>query len=127
MNVTMSKESKRIITLEEAHIARAIISGMKEDESTVAEYAKYAVNAACKGLCHEVFKASAEIAKNCRINDLYFEGSKNLDVWIEATAQTSDEFCVIGAYLSDIWSLDGDNSAQIAKDHMYVRIFTENH
>ena len=125
MNVIMSKESKRIITIEEAPIARKIISDMKEDETTAAEYAKYAINAACKGSCIEVFKASATIAKNCRINDWYFKGSGNLDVWIEATAQTTEEFCIIGAYLTDIWSLDGDNSAQVAEDHMYVRIFRE--
>lgn len=124
MNVTMNKESKRIITLEEAPAARRIISDMKEDESTVAEYAKYAVNAACKGCCQEIFKATATIAKNRRINDQYFEGSKDLDVWIDAIAQTSDEFCVIGAYLSDIWSLSGDDREQV--DHMYVRRFIEN-
>ena len=126
MKVNMSAESKKIITLEEAPIANAIIANLKEDESTAANYAEYAVNAACKGSCIEVFKASAAIAKNRRADNSIIEGSKDLDVWIEATAQTSNGFCIIGAYLTDIWSLTGDNSAEIASRHMYTRIFTEN-
>ena len=124
MNVIMSKESKRIITLEEAPIARAIIANLREDEATATDYIKYAINAACKGSCLEVFKASAAIAKNRRADNSIIEESKDLDVWIEATAQTSDEFCIIGAYLTDIWSLTGDNGAEIAS-HMYVRHFVE--
>lgn len=126
MKVTMSKDSKRVITLEEAPIANAIINNLKEDESTAFDYAKYAIDAICKGSIVEVFKASAVIAKNCRANDSIIEGSQDIDVWIEATAQTSDEFCIIGAYLSDIWSLSGDNTKEIAS-HMYSRIFKEAH
>ena len=123
MKVTMSADSKRIITLEEAPIARAIIANLKEDESTAAEYIRYAINAAC-GHCEEVYKATATIAKNCRAWNSIIENSADIDVWIDATARTSDGFCIIGAYLTDIWSLSGDNAKEMA-NHMYTRIFTE--
>lgn len=124
MKVSITAESKRYITLEEAPIAKAIIDNLKEDETTAAEYVTYAINAACKGTCQEVFKAKATICKNCRANNSIIENSKDLDVWIEATAQTTEGFCIIGVCLSDIWQLCEDNRENIVS-RMYVRTFTE--
>lgn len=128
MRVIMTADSKRIIRLDEAPAAQRIIKEMREDESTVAEYAIYAVNAAGtegRDWCAKIYEATAEIAKNSRVQDAYFEGSADLDVWISATARTNNGFCIIGAYLSDIWAISGDNAAEIAKNHMYVRKFRE--
>lgn len=72
-----------------------------------------------------MFKATATIAKNCRASNAFTDNSHDFDVWIEATAQTRDGFCIIGACLTDIWNLCGDNDAEIAKNHMYVRLFSE--
>jgi hypothetical protein len=124
MKVTMSEESKRIITLEEAGIAKKIIADMKEDESTAAEYAASAVYTACGSSCLKVFEASATVARNRRAYDSFFEGSKDLDIWVKATAQTADGFCIVGAYLTDICRLTGDNNAEIAT-RMYTRTFKE--
>lgn len=126
MKVTLTNESKQYLRMSEAPIARKIIEELKEDESTAADYASYAVNAAYSGfggVCEKVFEATAKIAKNCRVNDCYLEGSGDLDIWIDATAKTTDGFCVIGAYLSDIWGLCGENDAQVARDYMYVHKF----
>lgn len=113
--------------MEEAPIAKAIIDDLKSDESTAAEYAKMAVNAIVGyAACDAVYDATAVIAKNNRIYNRYTDESKDIDVWIKATAKTYNEFYIIGAYLSDVWSLTGD-AAQDAEivSNMYVRKFTE--
>ncbi len=126
MKVSITKESKKILTLEEAQVARQIILDRKEDEWSVTEYAEMAVNVVCgcSDHCVEVLKATAEINKNCRAWNVYSENSGTLDVWIKATAQTSEGFYIIGVYLSDIWEISDDNHAEIAS-HMFIRKFVE--
>lgn len=127
MKVTFSKEYKRFLTVEQYERAKEIIREMKDDESTAAEYAQYAVNAigrACGiGSCDKVFECSAEIAGNCRIHDYFGDGSGTLDIWLSGIAKTWDGFVKFGAYLSDIWSISYDTAEDIAKNHMYYEIF----
>lgn len=127
MKVTILKEDKRYITLEDAPVVHQIIADMKEDESTAADYAKYAIDAAydLRAYGIEVLKASAKIAKNARAWNAYNDHSETLDIWINATAYVNgNEFIIIGAYLSDIWQITCDNRKEIAS-HMYIRKFTE--
>ena len=94
---------------------------------TVSDYAVMAVNAigAAYGIgrCERVFESSARIATNCRVHGLFSDYSENLDVWIEGTAKTTDGFVEFGAYLSDIWHIDGENDSDIAFCHMYSQLF----
>lgn len=127
MKVIITKESKRYITLEEAAIARKIISDCREDGMSPADYAKIAIDAVgTRGYnwCVKIYEASAEICKNCRIWDAYGDGTRDLDIWITATAKTVNGFIEIGANLSDIWSITSDNGEEIAS-LMYVRQFQE--
>jgi len=127
MKIKMTADSKRIVSLEEAPAAQSIISSMKEDDtSTPADYIRQAVNALCgdRNSCDQVFEASAEIAKNCRVWNYHSDNSGTLDVWITGTAKTFDTFYIIGAYLSDLWQLCPDNYSEITQ-HFYVRKFTE--
>ena len=128
MKIKVTKETKRIVTLDEMEQAAKIIKfEREEDEWEAANYAELAVNAALHayhGRCEKVMEASAEIAKNCRIRDYYHDDSRTLDVWINATARTSEGFIIIGAYLSDINDITGSNQEEIAR-HMYVRRFKE--
>ena len=119
MKVTISAESKRVVTMEEMKMAKEIVQAMKEDELTAAEYARFAVVALGDG-CEKVYEATAEIAKNCRAWDTYGEGSGTLDIWIEATARTWNGFVEIGAYLTDIWNISGDNDQT---EHMFIQRF----
>ena len=127
MKVTFGKEYKKYLTLEEYDYAKQIIHDFKDDESTPAEYAEYAVNAIGGaydiGGCERVIECSAEIAGNSRVYDNYGAGSGKLDVWIHGIAKTWYAYVEFGAYLTDIWSLDGENSADIARAHMYSVIF----
>lgn len=127
MKVTLLKEDKKYITLEQAPIVRQIIADMKEDEYTAEKYAEMAIRATYNGNAYhiEVLKASAKISTNCRVMNAFTENSGNLDIWIEATSYVNtDEFIIIGAYLSDIWMITGYNNEEIAS-HMYIRRFKE--
>lgn len=130
MKVRLDKEDKKYITLDEAPLVREIITDMKEDENTAADWAKYAIAAPYnhREYSVKILKASAKIAKNNRVWNVLNEHSGDLDVWVEATAYVSCvdgyEFIIIGAYLSDIWQITYDNALEIAS-HMYVRKFKE--
>lgn len=126
MKVMVSQESKKYLTAEEYDNAKRLAKHMKEEEDEwgVADYAKLAAGAAGHGQCIEIFKASATVAGNARAMDLYFEGSGRLDIWIEATAQTTEGFVIIGAYLSDIWGITGSNDKNF-RGHAYIRSFKE--
>ncbi len=127
MKVRLEKEDKKYFTLEEAPIIRKVIESIKEDESAPADYAEIAIKAAYKSDTYniEILKASAKIAKNCRVSNAYTNDSADIDIWIEATAYINlNQYIMIGAYLSDIWQITGDNQAEIAS-HMYIRKFKE--
>lgn len=113
MKVALPKDYRKLYTLEELDIARSIIRDMKEDESTPAEYITYAINhwmsnTGNGGYIKDVYKATAEIAKNHRAWNAYSEESQGMDIWIQAVAETEEGFLRIEAYLTDIWSLSAD-------------------
>lgn len=119
MKITLNAESKRIINLDDLPIVRKIITDYKEDTNTAADYISYAIKD-----CVKVIEATAVITKNQRIYNALSEDSRDLDIWIDATARTLDGFVIIGAYLTDIWNIDGKNNKEIEK-HMYMRKFEE--
>ncbi len=137
MKVSITKESKKQLTLAEAPIARKIIEYCKEDEMTTADWGEFAVNVACAGHnygahCKKVYEATARISKNCRAMNAYTDDSGDLDVWLEVAALTTHGFYIVGAYLSDLWSVTGDNVWAGIKDNraeiasrMFIRRFTE--
>lgn len=124
MKVTLQKDYKALYTLEDLERAKMIIAEEKEnDEETAKGWAAYAIREALKGTKHidrEIITATATTAKNYRVWNAYGDNTGDLDVWIEATAETSDGFAKIGAYLSDIWQ----SGAVEYKQYMYIRIAT---
>lgn len=108
MKVKIRKEDRRFL---QEHIAEHMVDIMaQEDSSKPSEVAEMAIREILKGTDDWVSRESilstkARVARNCRIQDLYFEGSEDYDVWIEATARTAEGFIVLGAYLSDIWQI----------------------
>ena len=122
MKVNINAESKKVLTIAELDAAKEIVRQMKEDESSVAEYATIAVNAT-GDYVDKVYEATAYIMKNSRVWDAYGEGSGNLDVWIDCTARTGNGFKIVGAYLTDIWNISGEDHQT---QHMFIQSFTEN-
>lgn len=123
MKVSITQYSKKVISIDEARIAKEIIKGEKEDTASVEEYAKMAVRAALPdGMWVEnILEASAEIVKNCRVWDAYFDGSRDLDVWITATAKTYEGFMEIGCHLTDIYKITPDNKDEFRSRAFIVR------
>lgn len=126
MKVTLEKEYKRYITLEEAPLVRRFITDMKQDEFPIMDAARMAVEVACGwgNSCIKVYEAKATFAKNQRVYNWYSEESRDFDVWIDIVAEATNGFYIMGAYLTDIHSITGDNYEEV-KSHMYVRKFTE--
>ena len=127
MKVRLEKEDKKYITLEQAPIVREIITSMKEDESTVEEYAEMAIRVAYDGNAWNIdtMRATAKISRNNNAWNVFSNNSGCLDIWIEATAYVNlNEFIIIGAYLSDIWKITGSKDQEIVS-RMYIRRFKE--
>lgn len=122
------KEAKKYITVAEMPTVRQIIEDLKNDETSVKEYAEMAVRAITQNNVVTVLDASAEIAKNDRVWNRYTDDSGHLDVWITFTAMVGtiglDGFVMGGACLSDIWDLRGWDDRETVS-HMYVRQFKE--
>ena len=127
MKVKLTQEFKKYITVAMMPTAREVIACMKEDDGTVEGYAEIAINAAYDGRAFgiEILKASAEIAGNRNVLNLYNDHSADLDIWIDVIAYVNcEEFIKLGAYLSDIWQIDNSNKKEIAS-HMYIKRFKE--
>lgn len=126
MKVTLKKEYKKFVTLEEAPLMRRFLASMKEDEFPIMDAARMAVEVACGfgNRCVKVYEAKATFAKNQRIYNWYSEESRDFDVWIDIVAETTNGFYILGVYLTDIYSITGYNGEEV-KSHMYIRKFTE--
>ena len=127
MKIQITKDSKQVLRLNQAPIARRIVETYKDDGATVKEYAGMAINVALDGKCDylvEVYKATAEISRNCRAWNELDDSSEDLDIWVEAVAQTAKGFVTVGAYLTDIWQTGGVPAAELA-DRMFIRYFRE--
>ena len=124
MKVTITAEMKKIITTYDMPSVNKVIKVVKEDETTVNEWAEMAARVAANSNNVEVLKSSAEIVKNCRVWDCYDEGSADFDVWIRFVAYTDNGFIMGAAYLTDIWSITGENGDEI-RTHMHIRKFVE--
>lgn len=135
MQVKITKEAKKWLTVAEMPIVQRIITDFKDSESTAAEYAQGAADAIMyanfgyrTSYRTKVFEATAQISKNQRLHNYYSDDSGDLDVWIEFVV-FDEMYGTIsgGAYLSDIWSIPAEhNSAEHKKvvDKMFYQIYT---
>lgn len=131
MKVKFTKQAKTYITVAEAAEARKIIESLKNDDESATDYLRSAGNLANKMINNSPFgidrvlEADAEISRNNRAWDNYHEGSGKLDVWVQGLVKADlDTYMEIGAYLSDIWNITGNNEmdADII-EHMYIEVY----
>lgn len=119
MKVKLTEEMKKYISIAEMPVVKQIIKDMKEDDSIIG-YAQAAAHVASGWNDFEILKAEASIAKNCRVWNQYGENTDDLDIWLDIYAFDSYAgFYEIGIYLSDVWSITGDNSDEL-KNYMYI-------
>lgn len=113
MKVTMPTMYEDIYTVSEAKNARAVIKAAKDDGMTAKEYADRAIRH-CRELRHvfawEVLKVEATAEKHLALEwDRYGEGSGLFDVLLTITAQTTNGFVVLYAWVTDIWETSEEN------------------
>ena len=124
MRVQVTSKEKKFLTVAEMPAVRHIILDMKEDGISIEYYADMAMRA-FKGSGFEIFRPKATIARNCRVNDRFFEGSGKLDVWIEFLAFNPFYGAYdCGVYVSDLWDLCDENAHELA-EKMYINAFTK--
>ena len=123
MKIRMPKDFKKYYTLEELEQMKTIRANLKkwEEETPAEEWLKMAARDIIRGEGDhilEVLKAEAKFAGNCRVWNAYGEDTGRMDIWIEGVVQCFDQILEIGAYLTDIWAIDGRNEA--VRDNAYV-------
>ena len=128
MKVSITKDSKRVVTLDEADEAMGIIVQMKEDEYSAADYIKMAANVWLResewhDAVSEVLKASAEISKNARAWNAFSKASGQLDVWLTGIVETWDGFLKIECYLTDVWNIGADGFNEQFPSLVYARYY----
>jgi len=124
MKVKFTEDAKKFITVSELPAVKRIIAEMKED-GEIKGYSEIAARVASGYNGNfEILKAEAEISRNGRVNDAYGEGSGKLDIWLNVYAfDNYAGFFEIGAYLTDIWAVAGDNAEEI-RSHMYINKYS---
>lgn len=126
MKVQITNRTKQTFTMAEAELAQRMVEEAIEDESSVEEYALMAARLFLGNSCR-VLECSASVAKNCRVQDNYFEGSGTADVWIDFIAFDSYHGAVEGgAYLTDLWQIGSDEANAEVRSHCYVNGFGRN-
>ena len=123
MKVNLSKSYKDFFTISDLERAKEVIKYMKDDESSVKDYAKIAVeHVLLKEDRYEtlvrIIEAEAVTEKNGRIFDAYGFESGYMDVWLNITARTDRGYLEVGAYLTDIWKIGADTDL---REHMWIQ------
>ena len=122
MKIRITEDAKNILVLSDMPQVRKIMEDLKEDDG-LNEYAQMAARLASgTSETFEILKATASIAKNCRVWNAYTEDSKTLDIWLGIYAFNAYYgFYEIGIYLTDIWKIGDHVQNEIVKSQMYIQ------
>ena len=126
MKVTLRKEDRKWIPVADMRTVRWIIEVMKEDNA-LDDYARMAVRLAVGGAYDiDILRTQAHVCANARAVNAYSDDSGHYDVWITTHALTNKGFVIVGAYLTDIWSITGNlSNDSVLLPHMHIRFFEE--
>lgn len=124
IKINLPENYKKVYTIEDVEIMKELARNFNDQTAEEAGIAD-AANTLARlfDSSAKVLEAEAETAKNARIYD-YYTGAKDVDIWITVKILGWQDFYIVGAYLSDIWSITGDNTEEL-KSRMYIRRFTE--
>ena len=122
MKVNLDKDYREWFTISDLEKAKEVIRYMKDDESSVKDYAEMAVEHV---LLREdryetlvrIIEADAVTEPNGRIYDQYGETGR-MDVWLNITARTDRGYLEVGAYLTDIWQIGSETDL---REHMWIQ------
>ena len=121
---TKSEEVKKTLTAYQLEtLVPILIENVKNDDGKIDLTWEAEALASLFG-CYDVIEARARVARYFRTWNSFGE-TEDLDVWIEITARDKSEFArkyaELGACLTDIWSITGDNHDEI-RSRCYANI-----
>ena len=113
MTAVISNDMKNVLTIAEGEKLSTMNQVIRDDY--VEDYHKMMLGVVgLDSSCH-VYSNQILLAKNERADDDYFNGSAHLDIWIEISAfKKGVKFCVLGAYLTDLWKFDSSDEGWAA-------------
>lgn len=118
MKLKITKEFRDYATGIQLDQAKAYIKNWQRDtEDEKTELDQAAALAAHAVGCGIVLKYDFELSRNSRLWD---DETGTTDIWLTVYALGDDDFCIVGAYISDIWSYCPDYKDDILQ-HMYIR------
>lgn len=122
MKVQITRNTKDILSVSEMPAARQIVKDFREDEDIDGYISSVARIVCGYNESFEILRSSAEITRNCRIQDYYGDNTKDLDVWIYGLAFNWFYGLIeIGAYVSDVFSITGTAEDKDLLQHFYFR------
>lgn len=120
MTAIISDDMKSVLTIAEGE--KLVAMNRSIFDEYVEDYHKMMLGVVgFDNSCH-VYSGKILLARNERANDDYFNGSGNLDIWIEIKAfKPGVEFCVLGAYLTDLWKFNSSDDGYAAlRQNMFI-------
>ena len=132
LKVSMPDNYRRIFTLDDIDSCKAVLSsilaGYDDGKLDLSSEVVSALSLASDSWASAdgVYEVSVEYAKNGRLAwDHHGDGTGIMDLWVKVKGFVGySGFYMVEFYLSDIWSLGGDNRDEV-KSHMYIRKFVE--
>ena len=110
MDFNIPNHIKKVLTMAEGELIPRLQTCVADEDLT--EWAMTAARiAGIQGSNVLVLRKSAEVCKNNRVNDYYFDESGQLDIFIQALVFKPNEcFAHIGANLSDLQQFSSDRA-----------------
>lgn len=113
---TRSEEVKKTLTAYQLeNLVPVLLENLKNDDGKIDLTWEAEALANLFG-CSDVIEAKAQVARYYRTWESFGE-TEDLDVWVEVTARDASryarKYAELGAYLTDIWAIAGDNRDEI--------------
>lgn len=120
MAAIISDDMKNVLTIAEGEKLGTMNYVISDED--VGDYHKMMLGVVGFDNSCYVYSGQILLARNERANDDYFGGSGNLDIWIEINAfKPGVEFCVLGAYLTDLWKFKSSDDGYAAlQQNMFI-------
>lgn len=117
MEAIIKQEDREWLTLAESDLLPKM--NMKIREEDIVEDCRFTLGVLGMSPNSVIYQKKAYLKRNAFANDSFFDGSKNLDIWIECSAfdELAHRFVRCGIYLTDIWSYVNKNDLL---EHMWV-------
>lgn len=113
MTAVISDDMKNVLTIAEGEKLSTMNCVIRD--YYVEDYYKMMLGVVGLDSSCQVYYYQILLARNERADDDYFNGSANLDIWIEIKVfKPGVKFCVLGAYLTDLCKFESSDEGYAA-------------